>query len=163
MGLLDSSFSIAVGQKAPDFALPDQHGQTRRLSDLLQGGTVVLYFYPRDETPGCTAQACSVRDQHEVFHDAGAQVVGVSADTVASHDAFARHHRLPFVLLADPDDVAHDLYGIDRKFGLRGRVTFVIDKGGTVRHVGANRVLATGHVSDALKVVKQLQGQSPAA
>lgn len=157
MGLLDSAYGIQVGQHAPDFALPDQHGQSRRLSDLLQGGTVVLYFYPRDETPGCTAQACSFRDQHQVFHDAGAQVVGVSADTVASHDAFARHHRLPFVLLADPDDVAHDLYGVDRRFGLRGRVTFIIDKGGVVRHVSANRILATGHVSAALKVVQALR------
>ena len=94
---------VSVGDHAPDFTLPDQSGKPVRLSDLLGERAVVLYFYPKDETGGCTAEACSFRDSYEVFKDAGAEVVGVSSDTVESHQSFATHHRLPFVLLSDAD------------------------------------------------------------
>jgi len=148
---------VHVGESAPDFTLPDQRGTPRRLTDLLHNGPVVLYFYPKDETPGCTAQACSFRDQHQVFADAGAQVVGVSADSVASHDAFARNHRLPFVLLSDVDDTVHALYGVEKRLGLlRGRVTFVIDGKGVVRHVSTQAINATAHVKDAVAVLATL-------
>src|SRR5215470_17507782 len=91
---------VDVGDTAPDFSLPSQAGEQVRLSDLWHRGPVVLYFYPKDETAGCTAEACSFRDSYEVFKDAGAEVVGVSSDSVASHGKFAQKHRLPFTLLA---------------------------------------------------------------
>src|ERR1700760_5008647 len=106
---------IQVGDKAPDFTLPRQDGTTVSLRDLLgQGGgrAVVLYFYPKDDTPGCTAEACSFRDAYEDFKDAGAEVVGISSDSSDSHQAFASKHRLPFTLLSDADGAVRKLYGV---------------------------------------------------
>src|SRR6516162_4788278 len=92
---------IGVGDKAPDFTLPSQSGEQVRLQDRLGRGVVVLYFYPKDETTGCTREACACRDSHEVFTDAGAEVIGVSSGSVDKHAAFATHHKLPFTLLSD--------------------------------------------------------------
>src|SRR5215475_6383248 len=93
--------AVQVGDKAPDFTLPSQSGDPVRLYDRLGERTVVLYFYPRDDTRGCTAEACAFRDSHEVFTDAGAEVIGVSSDSVGKHAAFAGKHKLPFTLLSD--------------------------------------------------------------
>ena len=93
--------SIQAGDKAPDFTLPSQSGEPVRLSDRLGERAVVLYFYPKDNTPGCTAEACAFRDSYEVFADAGADVIGVSSDSVARHAGFAGQHKLPFTLLSD--------------------------------------------------------------
>jgi len=148
---------LKVGQKAPDFALLDQNGEMRKLGDMVQTGTVVLYFYPKDETPGCTAQACSFRDQYDVFTQAGAQVVGVSADSVQSHKEFIAHHRLPFTLVSDPGGRVAEQYDVAKTLGLfPGRVTFVIDRQGIVRHSFHALLRATSHVDDALAVVRQL-------
>src|SRR5579862_2154542 len=103
---------LQVGDKAPDFTLASQSGAQVRLYDRLESGVVVLYFYPKDETPGCTAESCAFRDAYDDFTAAGAEVVGVSRDDGASHGRFAAHHRLPFVLLADPSGGVHELYGI---------------------------------------------------
>jgi len=150
---------LAVGDRAPDMALPDQHGNTRQLSELWDKGPVVLYFYPKDETAGCTAQACSFRDAYETFKDAGAEVVGVSRDGVASHASFASHHRLPFVLLADAGGALRDRFGVKKTLGfLDGRVTFVIDRSGVVQHVFDSQLRATAHVDEALETVKRLRG-----
>jgi peroxiredoxin Q/BCP len=92
---------IKAGDKAPDFTLPSQSGEPVRLHDRLGERVVVLYFYPKDNTPGCTAEACAFRDSHEVFTDAGAEVIGISSDSVARHTAFADRHQLPFTLLSD--------------------------------------------------------------
>src|SRR5215475_3232389 len=92
---------IGVGDKAPDFTLPSQSGEQVRLHDRVGQRVIVLYFYPRDNTSGCTAEACAFRDSHEVFTDAGAEVIGVSSDSVARHTAFAAKHDLPFTLLSD--------------------------------------------------------------
>src|SRR5690606_28736865 len=97
------AMALPVGSRAPDFELPSQTGELVRLSDLVDKHVVVLYFYPKDETPGCTAQACAFRDDYEVFKKAGAEVVGISSDSVASHRAFAEHHRLGFLILSDAD------------------------------------------------------------
>ena len=149
---------LTTGQVAPDFELMDQDNKPVRLSNLLERGTVVLYFYPKDETAGCTAEACSFRDNYEIFGDAGAQVVGVSRDSVASHRSFANHHRLPFTLLSDPGGKVADEYGVERAlFGLTaGRSTFVIDKTRVIRHTFTSLVMATKHVGEALAVVKRL-------
>jgi len=138
--------------------LPDQTGKQRRLSELWAAGPVVLYFYPKDETAGCTAQACSFRDSYEAFKDAGAEVVGVSKDGVADHASFAQHHRLPFVLLSDAQGSARASYGVKRTFGfIEGRVTFVIDTSGTIRHVFDSMLRPRAHIDEALEVVKRLK------
>ena len=150
---------IGVGDKAPDFTLPSQSGEQVRLQDRIGQGVVVLYFYPKDETSGCTREACAFRDSHEVFTDAGAEVIGVSSDSVDKHAAFATHHKLPFTLLSDKSGKVRKEYGVPATLGLiPGRVTYVIDRDGTVRHVFNSMTNISGHVNDALEVVRQLQG-----
>jgi thioredoxin-dependent peroxiredoxin len=149
--------SIKVGDKAPMITLNDQAGSPVSLADLIKENVVVLYFYPKDETPGCTAEACSFRDSYDVFAQAGAQVVGVSADSTESHASFARHHGLPFVLLSDPDGSARAAFGVNAVLGLLpGRVTFVIDRQGVVRHHFSSSVRIGTHVEGALAMVKEL-------
>ena len=151
---------IGVGDKAPDFTLPSQSGEQVRLRDRLGQGVVVLYFYPKDETSGCTREACAFRDSHEVFTDAGAEVIGVSSDSVDKHASFATHHKLPFTLLSDKGGKVRKAYGVPATLGLiPGRVTYVIDRDGTVRHVFNSMTNINGHVKDALEVVRQLQGE----
>ncbi len=146
-----------AGDTAHDFTLPDQDGNPVTLSALWAKGPLVLYFYPKDETAGCTAEACSFRDSFEVFRDAGASVVGVSRDSVASHKSFAAHHRLPFTLLADVAGTAHEAWGIQKRFGfLTDRVTFVIDPKGIVRHTFDSQLRMGKHIDESLAVVKKL-------
>ena len=102
---------IQVGDKAPDFTLPSQSGEQVRLQDRLGDRVIVLYFYPKDNTPGCTAEACAFRDSHETFTDAGAEVIGVSSDSADRHADFASKHRLPFTLLADQGGRVRKAYG----------------------------------------------------
>lgn len=150
--------SLGVGDPAPDFELPSQSGEPVRLSDFRGARVVVLYFYPKDNTPGCTAEACSFRDNYEVFTDAGAEVIGVSSDSIGSHEAFSSHYRLPFLLVTDADGELRRGYGVRNRMGvLPARVTFVIDREGIVRHVFSSMTNIDGHVSDALRVVKELQ------
>ncbi|MEZ4453728.1 MAG: peroxiredoxin [Nannocystaceae bacterium] len=150
--------SLTVGQSAPEFSLLDQDGNSVTLAALRVRGPVVVYFYPKDETPGCTAEACSFRDHYAAFTDAGAQVVGISSDTVDSHKAFAEHHRLPFVLLSDPGGQVRKRFGVPKTLGLLdGRVTYVIDRGGVVRHVFSSQLRAKRHIQEALAVVQSLR------
>lgn len=153
--------AIKVGEKAPEFEGANQKGERVSLKALLQKGPVVLYFYPKDETPGCTAEACSFRDAYEDFTAAGAEVVGVSADSVDSHQAFAAHHRLPFTLLSDESGELRKLYDVPRSFLglLPGRVTFVIGKDGIVRHVFNSQINATKHVKEALQQLRGMGGR----
>lgn len=117
----------------------------------------VLYFYPADETPGCTAEACSFRDEYERFTEAGAVVVGVSRDSLDSHRKFAEHHRLPFKLISDADGELRRKYQVKATLGLLpGRVTFVIDKRGSIAHAFSSQLRATKHVQEALAVVQRL-------
>jgi len=149
-----------VGDKAPDFTLPSQTGEPVRLSDRLSERVVVLYFYPKDETRGCTAEACAFRDNYEVFTEAGAEVIGVSSDSVGKHAAFAGNHDLPFTLLSDAGGQVRKSYGVPPTLGLiPGRVTYVIDRTGTVRHVFNSMTNIGRHVDDALAVVKNLQAE----
>jgi thioredoxin-dependent peroxiredoxin len=152
------------GDRAPDFTLPRADGAPVRLGELTATKTVVLYFYPKDETPGCTVESCAFRDAYEDFTAAGAEVVGISRDDAASHASFAAHHKLPFILLSDTKGDVHDLYGIKTRLGfLRDRVTFVIDRGGIVRHVFSSQLDMHGHVKQALPIVRELVARSAAA
>ena len=147
-----STQTLHAGDTAPDFSLPQQNGSIVRLSELVARGPVVVYFYPRDETPGCTAEACAFRDAYEDFKAAGAEVVGISSDSAESHASFANHRALPFLLLSDRDGVVRKLYGVKPAFfGLvPGRVTFVIDSSGTIRHVFNSAINMSRHVTEAL-------------
>lgn len=150
--------SLSVGSPAPDFELPSQSGELVRLSELTKDHAVVVFFYPKDDTPGCTAESCAFRDHYDVFQEAGAEVVGVSADPVASHRAFADKHGLKFHILSDPDKRVRKLYGVKDSvpFLIPGRETFVIDRNRTIAHRFASQLRATAHVDEALAVVKRL-------
>lgn len=127
------------------------------MADYRGQSAVVLFFYPKDETPVCTKEACSFRDAYEDFVQAGAVVIGVSSDPAESHRAFAAGHRLPFVLLTDHDGSLRKAYGVPKTLGiLPGRVTYVIDKEGVVRHIFSSQLSAERHVTEALNVVRQL-------
>ena len=148
---------VQVGDVAPDFTLPSQSGEQVSLHDLVSRGPVVLYFYPKDETPGCTTEACTFRDSHEVFKEAGAEVVGVSSDSVASHERFASRHRLPFTLLSDAGGRLRKRYGVRATLGIiPGRVTYVIDRAGVVRHVFSSQTGAHRHVKEALRALGEI-------
>lgn len=125
---------LDVGAKAPDFVLNDDTGTKRTLSDLLQSGPLILYFYPADFTPGCTKEACSIRDIHSDIQSVGLTVVGVSPQDQTSHEKFKQEHQLPFTLLSDPDKTAIKLYDVDGPFGVGvRRATFLIDQQGTIK------------------------------
>lgn len=128
------------------------------LSDFRGKSEVVLYFYPKDNTPACAAEACSFRDSHEAFKEAGAEVIGVSSDTADSHRRFASRFRLPFLLLSDPDGLVRARFGVPRTFGLfPGRVTYLIDRGGVVRHVFSSQLQFSRHVNEMLGVLAGLR------
>ncbi len=149
--------TLEVGQRAPDFTLSSAGGGPVTLSELLGKRAVVLFFYPKDDTPGCTAEACSFRDRYESFVLAGAEVVGVSSDSLTSHDRFAHKHRLPMTLLSDPDGRVRALYDVKPTLGLfPGRATFVIDPNGVVQHVFVSQLCVGSHVEQALATVRAL-------
>ena len=149
--------ALAVGAQAPNFSAETHDGVALQLSELLERSSVVLFFYPRDFTPGCTAEACAFRDDYTDFVEAGAAVVGVSADSGESHRRFAQHHDLPFALISDADGALRRAYGVDKVWGvLPGRVTFVIDRQGIVRNVFDSAIFARRHSGDALTTVARL-------
>ncbi|HEY1087080.1 MAG TPA: peroxiredoxin [Archangium sp.] len=154
---------MSVLQPAPEVSFRRSDGSEVTLKSLLGGKTVVLYFYPKDDTPGCTVEACSFRDSYEDFKTAGAEVIGVSADDSASHEAFKAKYRLPFVLVTDPGGVAAKAFGVKKTFGLiAGRVTFVIDRDGLIHHRFDSQIRPKKHVEEALEIVKQLESRSAA-
>ncbi len=132
---------LQIGMKAPDFTLNDQHGNAVSLSDFA-GKKVVLYFYPKDNTPGCTRQACAFAENYEAFKAQDIAVIGISKDSVASHVKFAQKFNLPFILLSDPDLKAIEPYGVWQEKKMCGktcmgvvRTTFIIDENGMIAHV----------------------------
>ena len=161
MALLDSlvgsSGGLAVGEKAPAFTLNDQHGHTVRLGDFAGKKNVVVYFYPKDDTPGCTKESCTFRDQYTAFTDIGAEVLGISSDNEQSHLKFAEKYKLPFPLLADTGGAVRKQFKVPKSLGLLpGRVTFVIDRQGVIRHVFNSQLNPTKHVDEAIAVLKTL-------
>lgn len=152
---------IEPGQPAPDFTLPDQHGQEVTLSKL-QGAPVVLYFYPKDDTPGCTKEACAFRDARADYQAAGAHVIGVSPDNSSSHLKFAEKYELPFTLVADVDRQVCEAYGVwqeKNNYGKKSmgvvRSTFVIDRNGIVQKTFP-RVKVDGHSDKVLAAIQAL-------
>lgn len=159
MGLFGSGETkVKPGEKAPDFTLPDQSGNEVSLSDFHGKKSVVLYFYPKDDTPGCTRESCAFRDAYEDLTDAGAEVIGVSSDSPESHRKFAERRRLPFSLLSDRGGKVREKYGVPSTMGLLpGRVTFVIDREGIVRHVFNSQFNVTKHVTEATRIIQELR------
>jgi peroxiredoxin Q/BCP len=150
--------AVAVGQEAPDFELESDSGERVRLSSL-RGSPVVLYFYPKDDTPGCTLQACEIRDAWSDFEARGAVVLGVSPDSASSHESFRSKYDLPFTLLADPEHEVADLYGVwveqtygDKTWIGNERSTFVIDSDGQVASV-MRQVKPAEHAADVLNAL----------
>ena len=149
--------SVKVGDKAPDFTLPSQMGDNVTLSEYFGKKNVVLYFYPKDESLGCTREACTFRDSYDVFTNLGAEVLGLSGQSVESHKSFATHHGLPFLLLSDVDNKVRQLYGVPATMGIiPGRVTFIIDKKGVVRHVFNSQFQPEKHVEEAKQMLEKL-------
>lgn len=149
---------IKTGDRIPTFELPDQHDKLFSLEQVIGKEYFVLYFYPRDNTPGCIAEACAFRDQFEDFSTAGARVIGISKDDPQTHKLFAQKYQLPFHLLSDTNNRVRNLFGIPTTlFGLiPGRVTFVCDKNGRVRYTFNSQLNVKKHVEEALKVLKGL-------
>jgi peroxiredoxin Q/BCP len=143
---------VHVGDQAPDFALPTHSSKAIRLSDLRGKKAVVLYFYPKDDTPGCTKEACGFRDNYAVLAKADVEVIGVSADSLDSHAKFAQKYSLPFPLVSDADGSLRKQYGVGGESGRPARTTFVIDKGGVVRQV-LSGIAATAHVEKSLEAL----------
>lgn len=147
--------AVAVGDKAPLFKATLQDGGTFDSASLLGRKSLVLYFYPKDNTPVCTQQACAFRDAYAQFVEADVDVIGVSSDTQESHRRFAAKHRLPFPIISDPDNALRKLFGVPRAWGLfPGRVTYVIDKEGVVRLVYNATLAAEPHVRKALDAIR---------
>ena len=150
--------ALAPGDTAPLIALNDQDGTERR-SVQLDGKALVLFFYPKDDTPGCTMEACAFRDSYADLQGLGAEVWGVSGDDAASHRRFANRHRLPFPLLVDAGNRVRKAFGVPSVLGLLpGRVTYVIDGHGVVRHVFNNLLDGPAHRREALEALRGLQG-----
>lgn len=151
------SRTIQVGDYAPDFVLKDQHGNIIKLSDYRDQSNVVLYFYPKDDTPGCTTEACGFRDHYNELKEIGAEVIGISSDDSSSHFKFAAKFNLPFILLSDSGAKVRKLYNVPNSFVfIPGRVTFIIDKKGIVRHIFNSQLNAMKHVEEAKKILEKI-------
>lgn len=154
---------IGVNDKAPDVALPDQNGKTVSLKDFQGQKVVVLYFYPKDNTSVCTAEACTFRDSYDAFKQLGAEVIGVSSDSADSHKKFAEKNHLQFSLLADTSNMARKAFGVPSTAAvIPGRVTYVIDKSGVVRYTFNSMMDGAKHVTEAMRIVKELN-EKPSA
>ena len=159
--MLGEFLNIKVGDKAPDFTLQSQMGDNVALSEFLGKNNIVLYFYPKDESPGCTKEACRFRDNYQELTDLGAEVLGVSRQSIESHKSFASHYGLPFILLSDKENKVRELYGVPSTIGIiLGRVTFIIDKKGIIRHIFNSQTQAKRHVEEAKKVLIELNKEA---
>jgi thioredoxin-dependent peroxiredoxin len=150
---------IEIGSKVPEFKLLDQNGVEFDIKNVIGKSKLVIYFYPKDETPGCTKEACAFRDQYDVFQQADAVVIGISAQSVESHKSFAENHRLPFTLLSDPEKEVRKLFGVHNNLlgALPGRITYVADKTGTVVYIFDSQTEAVRHVDEALRIIKEMK------
>ena len=149
--------ALQVGDRIPNFTANDNDGNVFDSASIVGKKPVVFYFYPKDNTPGCTAQACSFRDQYEDFKDLGAEVIGISSDSVSSHEKFAKRYKLPFLLLSDNNKKLRTLFGVKTNlFGLLpGRVTYVADKNGIIKLI-FDSMNPSSHIPKALAIVKKL-------
>ncbi len=150
---------LFVGSTVPKFELKDQQGELFSIDSVLGKKNLVIYFYPKDDSPGCTKQACSFRDQFEVFADADAMIIGISAQSVESHLEFAEKHRLNYNLLSDKGNKVRKLFGVPGNlFGIiPGRVTYVINKEGKVIYMFNSQIQAEKHVEEALRILQEMK------
>jgi peroxiredoxin Q/BCP len=150
---------IKKGSTIPAFILPDQNGNLFDINSVLGKKNLVIYFYPKDDSPGCTKEACSFRDQFEVFNEADAVIIGISGQSVESHKEFAEKHRLSFTLLSDKGNKIRKQFGVPTSMLglLPGRVTYVADKNGKVIYVFNSQTQATKHVDEALRILREMQ------
>lgn len=148
---------LKVGDTVPSFTLKDQDNQEINIADYKGKNAMVIYFYPKDDTPGCTKEACRFRDEFEAFTDLEVKVIGISADDVGSHKKFADKYKLPFTLLADTENKVRKLFGVPRNMlGLiPGRVTYIVDKKGTIVHIFNSQFGAEKHITVALSKLKE--------
>ena len=150
---------IKIGSSIPAFTLPDQNGNLFDINTVLDKKNLVIYFYPKDDSPGCTKEACSFRDQFEVFKEANALIIGISGQSVESHKEFAEKHRLSFTLLSDEGDKIRKQFGVPTNLLglLPGRVTYIADKKGKVIYIFNSQTQSTKHVDEALRILKELK------
>jgi peroxiredoxin Q/BCP len=148
---------LKIGDRIPNFVAKDTEGNDFYSKDYVGKKPLVIYFYPKNNTPGCTTQACSFRDQYEDFKDLGAEVIGISSDSIDSHQKFTKQYKLPFILLSDNDKKIRKLFGVpSNMFGLLpGRVTYVTDRNGSIKMI-FDSMTATKHIPKALEAVKKL-------
>lgn len=150
--------ALKIGDTIPNFTAIDTNSKEFDSKNYIGKQSLVIYFYPKDNTPGCTAQACSFRDHYEDFKDFGAEVIGISSDSVASHSNFSSKYKLPFILLSDSNKKLRTLFGVPSNlFGLLpGRVTYVVDKTGKIVLI-FDSMLATSHIPKAIEIIKKMQ------
>ncbi|MCK5847086.1 MAG: peroxiredoxin [Bacteroidales bacterium] len=150
---------IEVGSKIPLFELNDQHGKLFNIETVLGQKNLVIYFYPKDDSPGCTKEACSFRDQFEVFADADAMIIGISGQSVMSHLNFAQKHRLNYTLLSDEENKVRKLFGVPSSFfGLiPGRITYIVNKEGEVVYLFNSQIQVNKHVGEALRIIQEIK------
>jgi len=150
-----------IGDKAPDFTLQSSTGERVTLSQFFGKKSVVLFFYPMDESPVCSREAEAFRDNYEVFKKLDAEVIGVSSQSVESHKEFASHHNLPYILLSDSRNSTRKLYGVPTTLGVvPGRVTYVIDKKGIIKHIFSSQFHPAKHAEEAISALKRTEVSS---
>lgn len=151
-----SNKPLNVGDKIPSFTLPDQHGNSFHVDDLLGSRNLVIFFYPKDESPGCTKQACSFRDHYEEFQSLDTEVVGISGQDEQSHASFSDKYQLNFRILSDTGNQVRKLFGVPADFlgAIPGRVTYVVDKAGIIRYVYRSQLNIQSHIKSALEVLR---------
>ena len=148
---------MKIGQIAPDFTLPDQSRTRFNLGQHLGKGPIVIFFYPKDDSPVCTAEACAFRDKHQIFQTMGALVVGISSDPEDSHQSFAAKNNLSYILLSDEKGEVRDAFQVPKKLGFApGRVTYVLDKKGIVRGIYDNMLNGKSHADEALAIIRKM-------
>ncbi len=155
-GNMKKEKGIEIGDKLPSFSLLDQNGELFSSDDYIGKTALVIYFYPKDDTSGCTKEACKFRDNYEDFTDLEVQIIGISGDSVESHKNFADKYNLPFTLLADTDNDVRGLFGVPTSFfgTVPGRVTYVVNNSGVVIHIYNSMIKAENHIDEALKALK---------
>jgi thioredoxin-dependent peroxiredoxin len=158
VGFRRTKAKVTAGSVAPDFTLPSQSGEPLSLGDFLGKKPVVLFFYPKDNTLGCTKEVCAFRDRFEELSILDAEIIGISSDSVDSHKGFAQKHKLAFTLLSDQGGKVRRLYGVPNTLGIfAGRVTYVIDVEGVVRHVFSSQIEVEKHVEEALRTLRSIK------
>lgn len=147
---------IEIGSKVPEFTLKDQNGNTLNILDYIGKKNLVIYFYPKDDTPGCTKEACYFRDMYDVFNDADAMIIGISSQSVESHKRFAEKYHLNFSLLSDEGGKVRKMFGAASLGFIPGRITYIVDKNGIVIYIFNSQSEAEKHVDEAMRILNEL-------